>query len=72
MAYGIPVVSTNFGVQGISHKGNVVVAKSDKEFANSIIKVVENPKIKLVSQFYLDMYIIKSIYSWEDQVKKNL
>ena len=69
MAYGIPVVSTYFGVQGISHKGNVVVAKSDKEFANSIIKVIENPKSK-ISKSISSRYIIKSIYSWEDQVKK--
>jgi glycosyltransferase involved in cell wall biosynthesis len=68
MAYGIPVISTKFGVKGIKHNGSVITNDSYRKFAKSIIMAIENPqRHRIMSN--IGRKIIRNTYSWAKQIK---
>jgi glycosyltransferase involved in cell wall biosynthesis len=48
-ACGIPIVSTTLGAEGIpvEHNKNIIIADTPEDFANGIIKIIENPEFAL-------------------------
>ena len=68
MAYGIPIVSTSFGARGISHDGMLNIADTPKIFEESIIHILENPKMYYKNS-KTGRNVIKSKYKWEIQCK---
>lgn len=45
ISYGIPVVTTTIGVEGINSKGRIIVADDPKTFSDSVIKLYNNKKV---------------------------
>jgi len=48
MSYGIPIVSTSIGCEGIGAKNgeHLLIADSEKDFANAVIRLLENHELR--------------------------
>ena len=68
MAYGIPVVSTSKGAQGIpyTNEKNILIADDKNEFTMSIIRLIKNKKLaktigdngkKLIESHFSDLVV---------------
>jgi glycosyltransferase involved in cell wall biosynthesis len=63
MAFGVPVVATTKGAEGIEHKGTVLIADSAEAFAKAVIDCVQNPELSK-EKAYLARQIVANQYTW--------
>jgi len=47
MALGLPVVTTPVGAEGLSirHRDNIMIARDDREFADQVVELLQNPEL---------------------------
>ena len=72
--WGLPIVSTSIGAEGILHKPgeNILIADDEDEFANAVIRVLQEPELAMKlrkngRQWVEEKYDYRLIYpKWEE------
>lgn len=64
MAWGVPVVSTALGAQGVEHEGTVGIANTAEQFASEIVRRLINTSA-YVEQAQQARNLIACRYTWE-------
>lgn len=70
LAYGVPIVSTTVGCEGITveNKKNIIIADSPEDFANGIIKIFSNDNF-WQSISLRGRSLVEERYSWKKVIK---
>lgn len=65
MYYGVPIVSTNYGIEGLKEVDNFIeIVKDEKEFSDSVLKLYNN-KEKLEAMSNKSFNYIKTNFSYD-------
>lgn len=70
MSYGVPVISTSIGAEGIDyeHADNIIIADTPEEFEKEISKTIDNHN-RLESLSKEGLKLINNSYNWKHIVK---
>lgn len=63
MAWGVPVVSTSLGAQGVEHEGSVAIADTPEQFCEAILQRLLQPQ-EFAEQALRARKIIENNYTW--------
>ena len=69
MALGIPVITTSLGARGINHKDNLEIADTEKNFSDTVIKLL-NDQDRYNELAINGRSVIEKYYDWEALIEK--